>query len=62
MIEKAVGILGLFTFILFVGYITAKIGEPDLWIVFLIVAGMAAYDFYVDIFKASNGNGDGSSS
>lgn len=57
MIEKIVGIIGLFTFILFVGFITAKVGEPDLWVVFLIVAAMAAYDFYVEVFKASDNNG-----
>lgn len=61
MIEKAAGIIGLITFILFAGYLTAKIGEVDLWIVFIVVASMAAYDFYLDIFKASNGNGNGSS-
>lgn len=62
MIEKIVGIIGLFTFILFAGFITAKVGEPDLWVVFLVVAAMAAYDFYVDIFKGSKDNGGGSSS
>jgi len=61
MIEKAVGVIGLITFIIFAGYLTVKIGEIDLWIVFLIVASMAAYDFYVDIFKTPNGNGNGSS-
>lgn len=61
MIEKAVGVIGLITFILFVGYITAKIGEVDLWIVFIAVAAMAAYDFYIDIFKAPSGNGNRSS-
>ncbi len=61
MIEKAVGIIGLCTFILFVGFITVKIGEIDLWIVFLLVSLMAGYDFYQDIFKRSNGNGNGSS-
>lgn len=61
MIEKAVGIIGLCVFILFTGFITAKIGEPDLWIVFLVVAALAAYDFYLDIFKAPNGNGNGPS-
>lgn len=60
MIEKAVGILGLCTFIVFVGFITAKVGEVDLWIVFLLVSAMAAYDFYRDIFKGSNGKGNGS--
>jgi len=62
MIEKAVGVIGLCVFILFAGFITAKIGEPDLWVVFLIVATMAAYDFYLDIFKASKNSGNGSSS
>jgi len=61
MIEKAAGVIGLITFILFVGYLTVKIGEFDLWIVFIVVAAMAAYDFYLDIFKGSNGNGNGSS-
>jgi len=60
MIEKAVGVIGLCVFVLFAGFITAKIGEPDLWIVFLLVAAMAAYDFYLDIFKGSNGNGNSS--
>lgn len=62
MIEKAVGVIGLCVFVLFAGFITAKIGEPDLWVVFLIVAAMAAYDFYVDIFKAPNNKNNGSSS
>lgn len=60
MIEKAAGIIGLITFILFAGYLTVKIGEVDLWIVFTVVAAMAAYDFYLDIFKGGNGNGSGS--
>ncbi len=59
MIEKAVGILGLCTFIAFAGFITAKIGEVDLWIVFLLVSAMAAYDFYLDIFRAKGPNGNG---
>lgn len=57
MIEKIIGVIGLCAFILFGGFIAAKIGEPDLWVVFLVVAAMAAYDFYLDIFKRSNGNG-----
>jgi len=61
MIEKAVGVIGLLTFIIFVGYIAIRIGEPDLGIVVLIVVAMAVYDFYIDIFKGSNGNGNGSS-
>lgn len=61
MIEKAVGVIGLLTFIIFVGYIAIRIGEPDLGIVVLIVVAMAVYDFYIDIFKDSNGNGNGSS-
>ncbi|UCH75202.1 MAG: hypothetical protein JSU82_04985 [Rhodospirillales bacterium] len=61
MIEKAVGIIGLCTFMLFAGFITAKVGEIDLWIVFILVSLMAGYDFYLDIFKASNGNGKGPS-
>ena len=61
MIEKAAGVIGLISFFLFAGYLTAKIGEVDLWIVFIVVAAMAAYDFYLDIFKGSNGNETGSS-
>jgi hypothetical protein len=61
MIEKAVGVIGLLTFIIFVGYIAIRIGEPDLGIVVLIVVAMAVYDFYIDIFKGSNGNENGSS-
>lgn len=54
MIEKAAGVIGLIMFILFAGYLTVKIGEVDLWIVFIVVAAMAIYDFYLDIFKGSN--------
>lgn len=61
MIEKGVGVIGLLTFILFVGYIALRIGEPDLGLVVLIVVSMAVYDFYIDIFRDRKRNGNGSS-
>ncbi len=61
MLEKIIGVVAMATFIAFAAYIAGKIGEIDLWIVVIIVAVMAAYDFYLDIFKASNGNENGSS-
>ncbi len=61
MLEKIIAVLGIGTFITFATYIAAKIGEIDLWIVVIIVAVMAGYDFYRDIFQAPNGNGNGSS-
>lgn len=61
MIEKVVGVIGLITFMFYVGFITVKIGEVDLWVVFVVVSAMAIYDFYLDIFKGGNGNGSGSS-
>lgn len=61
MLEKVIGIIAMLGFLVFAGYITAKVNEPELWIVFVVVAAMAIYDFYLDIFRSQEGNGNGSS-
>jgi len=61
MLEKVIGIASMLGFLVFAGYITAKVNEPALWIVFIVVAAMAIYDFYIDIFRTQEGNGNGRS-
>lgn len=57
MLEKAIGTVSILTFIVFATYIATKIGEPDLWVVVVVVAIMAAYDFYLEIFRGEQGKG-----
>lgn len=51
MLAKIFGTLAVLTFIVFSSYIASKIGEPDLWVVVILVSVMAAYDFYLQIVK-----------
>lgn len=55
MLERIFGTLAVLAFVVFSTYIASKIGEPDLWVVVIVVSAMAAYDFYLQVVKGEGG-------
>jgi uncharacterized membrane protein YoaK (UPF0700 family) len=46
MTDKILAIISISLFLVFVGFLAIWINEPDLWVVVVVVAGMALYDFW----------------
>lgn len=53
--DKAVGILALVAFIAFLAVIAAFVPAEDLILVFVLVAGMAVWDFWKTLGPRRNG-------
>jgi len=46
MLDRVFAIISMLAVLIFVGIVTVGVMEPDLWIVALIVVGIAVYDFW----------------
>ena len=51
MLEKAFAIVALLGFVLFVGVLATRVGEPDLYIVVGVGVAMAVIDFMRLLFQ-----------
>lgn len=59
MLDKVIGIAAIAVLIGFMGILVGFVPDVDLVIVVVVVVAMAGYDFYLTIFKSSNGeNGE----
>ena len=56
MIDKIMAILGLATFMAFLGVVVAFVPEPDLIVVVAFVSVLAIYDFWTTL--SAQGKGD----
>jgi hypothetical protein len=59
MLDKTLGVAAIIVLIGFMGVLIVFVPDVDLILVTLVVTGMAAYDFYVTLFKPKNGNDGG---
>lgn len=59
MLDKILGIAAISVLIGFMGVLVIFVPDVDLILVTLVVTGMAAYDFYINLFKPKNGNNGG---
>jgi hypothetical protein len=57
MVDKILGVAAIIVLIGFMSVLVVFVPDFDLILVTLVVTGMAAYDFYVTLFKRKNGNG-----
>lgn len=57
MLDKTLGIAAIIMLIGFMGVLVIFVPDFDLILVTLVVTLMAAYDFYITLFKGKNGNG-----
>lgn len=46
MLDRIFAIVSMLAVIVFVGIVTVGVMEPDLWIVAIVVVGIAIYDFW----------------
>ena len=53
---KIIALLALACLVAFTGIVLAFVSEPDLIIITVVVLMMAAYDFYLQIFRAPKGD------
>ena len=45
-LDRVLAVLSILLLVGFMGIVTWFVNEPDLWIVVLLVLGMASYDFW----------------
>lgn len=58
MLDRILGVAAILVLIGFMSVLVIFVPDVDLILVVLVVTGMAAYDFFVTLFKPKNGNGD----
>ncbi|MGI9384195.1 MAG: hypothetical protein ACR2PO_13655 [Methyloligellaceae bacterium] len=58
MTDKILVIISLLAVIAFCGTVVVYVAEPDLMIVTVLVLLMAGYEFWSEVFRKKNGNGD----
>lgn len=56
MIDKVIGLLALAVLVAFFGILVVFVPDVDLILVVGVVAAMAAYDFYLTLFKGKKGS------
>jgi hypothetical protein len=59
MLDKILGVAAILALIGFMGVLVVFVPDLDLIIVTVVVTVMAAYDFYINLFKPKNGNNGG---
>jgi hypothetical protein len=59
MLDKILGVAAILVLIGFMGVLVVFVPDLDLIIVTVVVTVMAAYDFYINLFKPKNGNNGG---
>jgi hypothetical protein len=59
MLDKILGVAAILVLIGFMGVLVVFVPDLDLIIVTVVVTVMAAYDFYINLFKPKNGNDGG---
>ena len=58
MTDKILVVVSLLAVIAFCGTVVYFVAEPDLLVVTVLVLLMAGYDFWSDVFRKKNGNGN----
>lgn len=58
MLDKILGVAAIATLVGFMGVLVIFVPDFDLILVTVVVTAMAAYDFYINLFRSKNG-GDG---
>lgn len=56
MLDRIFALVSMLAVIAFVGVVTVGVMEPDLWIVAIVVVGIAIYDFWRTIRDSDNSN------
>jgi hypothetical protein len=56
MLDKILGVAAIIVLIGFMSVLIIFVPDFDLILVTVVVTGMAAYDFYVTLFKSKNGS------
>lgn len=57
MLDKILGVVAIIALIGFMSVLVIFVPDFDLILVTVVVTVMAAYDFYINLFKPKNGNG-----
>ena len=59
MVDKVLGVAAILALIGFMGVLVIFVPDLDLILVTVVVTAMAAYDFYITLFKPRNGDNGG---
>lgn len=59
MLDKILGVAAIAALVGFMGVLVIFVPDFDLILVTVVVTAMAAYDFYVTLFKSKNGSNGG---
>jgi hypothetical protein len=57
MADKIIAPIALLLLVVFLAFLAVYIDEIDLWVVFVLVSAMAAFDFWQTLRKPENGSG-----